>query len=310
MIKKQRLELDWVGKDDKSKLEPRLLLEDQVLSYGKRDENMLIQGDNLLALKALEQDYSGKIKLCFIDPPYNTGFAFDQYEDGLEHSLWLSLMRDRIEIIHDLLMDEGSLWITIDDNEAHYPKVLCDSIFGRRNFVANIVWQKRTSPDMRATIGAGHDHILVFAKNIDNFKKVIKKLPLNDEQAARYKNPDNDPRGPWASVDMTGQTGHATPAQFYNIVSPFGNEFPPPEGRCWAFAEDTVKRLIEEGKVWFGRTGNSRPRLKKYLSDNEGVTAWTWWPTQRLDIIKKLKKKVFRFLGKERHSELQSQKDC
>ena len=150
MKKKQKLELTWIGKEDRPKLEPRILLEDPALSYHARHrvtdkdcfDNRLIFGDNLLALKALEAEFAGKVKCCFIDPPYNTGSAFTHYDDGLEHSIWLSLMRDRLEIIRRLLSDDGSLWITIDDNEAHYLKVLCDEVLGRANFVANAVWEK------------------------------------------------------------------------------------------------------------------------------------------------------------------------
>jgi len=297
-MSKQRLELDWIGKDIEHILEPRILLEQKELSFGKKDsKNLIIQGDNLLALKALESDFRDKISCIFIDPPYNTGAAFDQYDDGVEHSIWLSLMRNRILRLHKLLEQNGSLWITIDDNEAHYLKIICDEIFGRKNFVANIVWQKRTSPDIRATVGAGHDHILVFAKNIENFKKKINKLPFNEEQKSRYKNPDDDPRGPWASVDMTGQTGHATPSQFYSISAPNKTKHAPPDGRCWAFAEATVKQFIKEGRVWFGADGNSRPRLKKYLSDSDGVPAWTWWPNSEVGHNQEAKKESIELFG-------------
>jgi adenine-specific DNA-methyltransferase len=172
-MSKTKLELTWIGKDKRPKLEPRILLEDPSLSYHAKHrvsendqfDNKLIFGDNLLALKALEQEYAGKVKCVFIDPPYNTGSAFSHYDDGLEHSIWLSLIRDRLEIIRSLLSDDGSLWITIDDNEAHYLKVLCDEIFGRVNFVSNVVWQKKSSPSNDAKwISDNHDHILVFAK--------------------------------------------------------------------------------------------------------------------------------------------------
>jgi adenine-specific DNA-methyltransferase len=165
--------LTWIGKENRPKLEPRILLEDSEKSYHAKQrasdndifDNRLIFGDNLLALKALEQEFAGKVKCVFIDPPYNTGSAFTHYDDGLEHSIWLSLMRDRLEIIRNLLSNEGSLWITIDDNEAHYLKVLCDEIFGRSAFIANIVWQKRTSRENRAAIGSSHDHLLLYAKS-------------------------------------------------------------------------------------------------------------------------------------------------
>ena len=189
--KKQRLELNWIGKENRSKLEPRILLEDSEKSYHakrrnkKSDifDNLLIYGDNLLALKALEQEFSGKIKCVFIDPPYNTGSVFTHYDDGLEHSLWLSLIRDRLEVIRGLLSDDGSLWITIDDNESHYLKVLCDEILGRRNFVCNVVWQKRTSPDNRLRLGDAHDSILVYKKNTNYGKEIFNQLPISEERA-------------------------------------------------------------------------------------------------------------------------------
>jgi len=143
MKNKQRLELTWIGKDDEIKLEPRVLVENLELSYGDENtENMIIHGDNLLALKALEQDYAGKVKCIYIDPPYNTGNAFEHYDDGIEHSLWLSLIKSRLEILKKLLSTNGSIWISIDDQESHYLKVLCDEVFGRKNFIANVIWQK------------------------------------------------------------------------------------------------------------------------------------------------------------------------
>src|SRR6202022_4356739 len=171
MTSKQRLELTWIGKENRPRLEPRILLEDPEKSYHAKKrvtdndifDNRLIFGDNLLALKALEQEFAGKIKCVYIDPPYNTGSAFEHYDDGIEHSLWLSLMRDRLEIIQKLLSDDGSLWITIDGNESHYLKELLDEIFGRSAFIANIVWQKRTSRENRAAIGSAHDNVLVYA---------------------------------------------------------------------------------------------------------------------------------------------------
>src|ERR1700720_3192871 len=210
---KTKLELTWIGKENRSRLEPRILLEDPAQSYHATRrvtesdlfDNRLIFGDNLLALRALEQEFTGRIKCVFIDPPYNTGSAFDQYDDSVEHSIWLSLMRDRLELLRRLLRPDGSVWMTIDDNEAHYLKVLGDEVFGRTHFVANVVWQKRTSPDVRATLGAGHDHVLVFAREIDAFKPTLNVIPKTSKQVAQYKNPDGDPRGPWVSSDYTAQ---------------------------------------------------------------------------------------------------------
>ena len=200
--RKQRLELTWIGKDDRPRLEPRILIEDTAKSYHARArvtdhdifDNILIQGDNLLALKALEQDFAGKVKCVFIDPPYNTGSAFEHYDDGIEHSLWLSLMRDRLELIRRLLSDNGSLWITIDDNEAHYLKVLCDEILGRNNFLANVIWEKSDSPRMDAEFfSSRHDHVLVYAKDIATFS-INKGVTEGDELAEHYNKKDEDGR--------------------------------------------------------------------------------------------------------------------
>lgn len=303
--RKQKLELTWIGKENRPKLEPRILLEDPHQSHHAQHrvtdhdlfDNRLIFGDNLLALKALEHEFAGKIKCIFIDPPYNTGAAFTQYDDGLEHSTWLSLMRDRLELLRKLLSEEGSLWITIDENEAHYLKVLCDEIFGRNNFLANVVWQKRTSPDNRLRLGDAHDSILVYCKDRLKSKTTLNQLPVSEERAADFKNPDNDPRGPWASTDFTGMTGHATPNQFYTIISPTGKKFPPPPGRCWAIAEDTFKQLLADNRVWFGKTGNSRPRLKRFLRDMEGQNAWTWWPNEEVGHNQEAKKESVELFG-------------
>lgn len=308
--RRQKLELTWIGKDQRPRLEPRILLEDSNKSYhakhrapsppaphpiggggqgvGDEFDNRLIFGDNLLALKALEQDFTGKVKCVFIDPPYNTGSAFEHYDDGLEHSIWLSMMRDRLEIIRNLLAPDGSLWITIDDNEAHYLKVLCDEVFGRVNFVANVVWQKRTSPDARADLGAGHDHIIVFSKNIGLLK--INKLSKTAEQKALYKNPDNDPRGPWVSSDYTAQGFR--PNQMYKIFTPGGSIYTPPDGTCWKNIEPVFLQLKSEGRIWFGKDGRGMPRRKNYLYESEGNTVWTWWNNSEVGHTQESKKEI------------------
>jgi adenine-specific DNA-methyltransferase len=305
MTKKQRLELTWIGKEIRPKLEPRILLEDTEKSYhathrvSENDifDNRLIFGDNLLALKALEQEFTGKVKCIFIDPPYNTGSAFEHYDDGVEHSIWLGLMRDRLEILRNLLSEDGSLWITIDDNEAHYLKVMCDEIFGRVNFVANVVWQKRTSPDNRLRLGDAHDNILVYFKNKEIGKLAINQLPINETRISDFKNLDNDPRGPWASTDFTGMTGHATPAQFYTIKSPSGKYFPPPPGRCWAISEEKFQELLSDNRVWFGKNGDSRPRLKRFLNEMKGQNSWTWWTNSEVGHNQEAKKEMVNLFG-------------
>lgn len=274
--------LSWLTREEdiRSASQAAYRLLKEVPEHGAGDpnsENMLIQGDNLEALKALLPYYAGKVKCIYIDPPYNTKSAFEHYDDSLEHTTWLSMMVPRLELLRELLAEDGSIWVSIDDNEGHYLKVIMDEVFGRGNFVANVLWQKRTSPDARATLGAAHDHIIVHAKCVDKLKDKFNKIPLSREQEKAYKNPDNDPRGPWISTDFTGQTGHATPSQFYTIVAPNGKEHPPPPGRCWALAEETFYRLVDEKRVWFGKDGNARPRLKRYLSDAKGIKPWTWW---------------------------------
>src|SRR5690349_15224733 len=205
MPAKTRLELSWIGKDQTPRLEPRILLEDAALSHHassrmtERDlfDNRLIRGDNLLALKALEQEFAGKVKCIFIDPPYNTGSAFEHYNDGVEHSLWLSLMRDRLELLKRLLSEDGSLWITIDDNEAHYLKVLCDEIFGRKNYVTSVVWEKDKGRRSDTSLSTSHDYILIYARDQEKWSKTRNLLERSEDQIKRYRNPDNDPRGPW-----------------------------------------------------------------------------------------------------------------
>ena len=213
-----RLELTWYGKDEPNRVEPRLLIENTELSNIGSDpntKNMLIHGDNLLALKALEKDYAGQVKCIYIDPPYNTGSAFEHYDDNLEHSRWLQLMRPRLEILWYLLSENGSIWISIDDDERDYLKVLCDGVFGRQHFLTSIVWQKRYSRENREAIGDSHEYILVYVKNKDKFKQERNFLPLTEKQKKAYKNPDNDPRGPWQSVSLLAQ-GYR-PNQMYTI---------------------------------------------------------------------------------------------
>ena len=300
----QKLELTWVGKDVRPKLEPRILLEDSVTSYHAKHQvsnadifdNRLIFGDNLLALKALEQEFSGKVKCVFIDPPYNTGSAFTHYDDGLEHSIWLGLIRDRLEILRRLLRDDGSIWITIDDNEAHYLKVLCDEVLGRKCFVANCVWQKRYARDNNSAIGSAHDHVLVYAKDPDQFKSNRNLLESEQKTKLVYRNPNNDPRGPWQSISFSG-AGYR-PNQKYRITGPNGRDHYPPEGRHWATLEPEYLRLRAGGRFWFGRDGNGVPRLIRYLSEVNGLVPSTWWPHEEVGHNDEAKKEIHELFGK------------
>ena len=315
MSKKQKLELTWIGKEVRPKLEPRILLEEPARSYhakfrvkganpqitqitqiftdsnsknnlresaqsaddvGDIFDNRLIFGDNLLALKALEQEFVGKVKCVFIDPPYNTGSAFTHYDDGVEHSIWLSLMRDRLELIRRLLSEDGSLWITIDDNEAHYLKVLCDEVFGRREFLANIVWQSKDTPGNNSTgLAQTHNHVLAYRKS-EAFRPNL--LSRNEKQIATYKNPDNDANGPWLGTPLT-RAEHRD-RDYYALRNRAGREVWPPKGSSWRRPPDKLKQLDVQGRIYWGKDGNAEfPVEKKYLSEvKEGVVNQTWWP--------------------------------
>ena len=287
--KKTKLELTWIGKDKRPRLEPRILLEDPELSYAadrrvsENDifDNMLIHGDNLLALKALEQDFAGKVKCVFIDPPYNTGSAFAQYDDGVEHSLWLSLIRERLSILRSLLRRDGSLWISIDDNESHYLKVVCDEVFGRANFVANVIWEKKYAPANDALwLSDNHDHILVYARDKTLWRP--NKLPRTEKQNQHYKNPDNDLRGPWMSDNYTcAKSADERPNLYYLITNPnTGEEIWPKKTRVWAFSKKAHQKHVAENRLYWGTKGtNSTPRKKTFLSElkHKGRTATTIW---------------------------------
>ena len=241
---------------------------------------MLVQGDNLSALKALMPYYTGKVKCIYIDPPYNTQSAFEHYDDNLEHTQWLAMMYPRLELLRDFLAEEGSLWISIDDNEVHYLKVIMDEIFGRSNFIANVIWEKRISRENRRAFSFNHDHILLYARSKSKFERIRNTLPLTDEVIGRYRNPDNDPRGIWQSVAITAQAGHGTQSQFYTIATPGGRRINPPPGNCWRYTQERLDELIMEGRIYFGPNGTNVPRLKKFLSEasNSGLTPETVWP--------------------------------
>ncbi|RSV29455.1 site-specific DNA-methyltransferase [Sphingomonas sp. ABOLH] len=282
-MKKTKLELTWPGKEERPRLEPRILLEHPERGHhaaarreGDLFDNMLIKGDNLLALKALEQDYAGKVKCVFIDPPYNTGSAFEHYDDGIEHSLWLSLIRERLEIIRRLLTSDGSLWITIDDNEVHYLKVLCDEVFGRSNFVANIVWQSKDTPGNNATtISQTHNMVLVY-KASDAWTPNL--IPRNEKQTATYKNIDDDSRGPWLGTPLT--RAEYRERDVYALVNDANREVWPPKGSSWRRPKDQLERLKAEKRIYWGKNGDADfPVEKKFLSEvKDGVVPQTWWP--------------------------------
>lgn len=295
-----KLELTWIGKDKRPKLEPRILVEDSSKSYhashkmSEHDifDNKLIYGDNLLALKALEQDYSGRVKCVFIDPPYNTGSAFEHYEDGVEHSIWLSLMRDRLEIIKRLLASDGSLWIAIDDNEAHYLKVLCDEVFGRSAFVGSMVWENFYGRSNAAAISPAHNYVLLYSPMGLDWKKVRNLLPRDEKSSSKYKNPDNDPRGPWRLGPIFAG-GERHEGLMYEVTIPSGRKVSPPKGSHWRMLEPDFWRMVDEGRIVFGESGDNNPAIKLYISEvQEGMVPRTWWPHSEVGHTQEAKREI------------------
>ncbi len=276
---------------------------------GFDSENLYIEGDNLEVLKLLQETYLGKVKMIYIDPPYNTGndFVYEddfaqsaadymgnsgQYDEagnrmvtntesnGRFHTDWLNMIYPRLKLAKNLLADDGVIFISIDDNEQENLRKLCDEIFGMENFIGQFIWQRRTSPDMRKLVSTAHDYIVLYAKNRNNIGSAINKVRLTEKDAGNYSNPDNDPRGPWASSDFTAQ-GYR-PNQMYEITTPGGAKYTPPEGRCWKNIESEFLKQCEEGRMWFGKDGMGIPRRKTYLSEREGKNVWTWWPNSEV----------------------------
>lgn len=292
--------LDWLNKDKAVKTAQqvpyRLLEPVPELSVGSADSgNMLIQGDNLEALKSLLPLYAGKVKCIYIDPPYNTRSAFEHYDDNLEHSVWLSVMYPRLELLRELLSEDGSIWISIDDDESHYLKVVVDEIFGRQNFVANIVWQKRFSPNSTAQyISDSHDHVLVYAKNKLSWKRNL--LKRGEKHNKNYKNPDNDPRGPWTSGDMSARNSYS--AGIYSFRTPSGRLVEgPPKGMYWRISKEKFMELDRDGRIWWGKNGDNQPRIKRFLSEvMEGIVPQTIWLHEEVGHTQEAKKEVIAVL--------------
>ncbi|BCO32036.1 site-specific DNA-methyltransferase [Thiohalobacter sp. COW1] len=280
--------LNWLTRDDdlsSARKAPYRLLE-AVPEHSAGDQNtqnMLIQGDNLEALKALLPYYAGKVKCIYIDPPYNTKSAFEHYDDNLEHSTWLSMMYPRLELLRELLAENGSIWVSIDDNEAHYLKVIMDEIFGRKNFISNVIWQKKYAPANDAIwMSDTHDHIMVFAKNKELWRP--RKLPRSDRSNSAYKNPDDDPRGPWKAGDYTcAKNAEERPNLYYPITNPnTGEEIWPKKTRVWAYGLEQYREHVENDLIWWGKSGKNKvPAFKRHLSTvvDDGVvpmTVWLW----------------------------------
>lgn len=285
-------------------------------------KNLFIEGDNLDALKLMQESYLGKVKLIFIDPPYNTGsdrfvynddFAEDTEEfllrtgqlnevgerirsnldsNGRFHSDWLSMMFPRLKLARNLLASDGVIFVSIGDKEAASLKHLLDEIFGADNFLSTVVWQKVYSPMNSAKQFASvHDYIHVYARNAATWTS--NPLPRTAEQNAAYKNPDNDSRGPWKAENATAAGGHATPSQYYELETPAGNRFNPPPGRAWLYTEQRFKEMVADNRVWFGGDGQGRPAIKRFLSEvKQGRVAQTFWPYEEVGHNQDAKKEL------------------
>ncbi len=276
--------LNWLTRDrDLRALERipfRLLEEVPELSAGEPDTgNMLIQGDNLDALKALLPFFAGQVKCIYIDPPYNTKSAFEHYDDSLEHSQWLAMMWPRLELLRALLAEDGSIWVSIDSHESHYLKVIMDEVFGRKSFVADISWLRTHTRENRTDVSNVHDSILLYAKDREVWREKRNPLPSSEEQRSRFKNPDRDPRGDWSSLPIHAKAEKGRrKEQFYSITLPSGREVDPPPGRCWLYTRDRYLEMCADNRIWFGENGNNAPRLKKFLSEvRSGLVPSSFW---------------------------------
>ena len=316
-LDKERYGLNWAGKSDcfRHIQEPTTATlkpcRDESVDFDTT-ENLFIEGDNLQVLKTLQKSYYGRVKMIYIDPPYNTGndtFIYpdrfaetqDEYlqrigdkdaegnmttdgfwrknskDAGHFHSNWLSMMYPRLFLAKNLLRPDGVIFVSIGDDEVHNLRMIMNEIFGEESFLAIIIWKKRSSPDARATIGSVHDYILCYLKKAEQPKISVGKMPLSDSRKSDYSNPDNDSRGPWASVDMTGMIGRATKDQFFKVTLPSGRVTSPPNGRSWGLAEATYKKLRKDNRIWFGLTGDSVPRIKNFLSESTGQVVPSFW---------------------------------
>ena len=273
----------------------------------RNSKNVYISGDNLDALQHLVKSYGGKVKVIYIDPPYNTGTDGFVYNDkfnfttedlakrldvsteraerilsmtrrgSASHAAWLTFMLPRLSFARDLLTDDGVIFISIDDNEQANLKKLCDEVFGEENFIAQFIWEKRVNRENRSETSVRHDYVLCYSKNeAESGMHRLHQLPMTEKALANYSNPDNDPRGPWKSDPAHAQAGHGTQSQFYTLIAPNGKRHELPSGTCWRFSQKEMEKAIAENRMWFGKDGNGVPRKKTYLYEKErGLTPET-----------------------------------
>ncbi len=316
--------LNWIGKEAVVKHHKdvpfRLLEPVPELScgavQGKDSGNLIVQGDNLHALKALLPRYAGQVKCIYIDPPYNTGNEGWVYNDNVNspeirrwlgevvgkegetldrHDRWLCMMYPRLVLLKQFLREDGAIFVSIDDNEVATLRLLMDEVFGASNFVASNVWQKRYSRENRGAIGDVHEYLVVYAKNPALFQEVRNRVPIDEKQAAVYRNPNDDPKGRWRGIPMTAQGFR--PNQMYEIETPSGKKVKPPEGRCWSTIESEYLKLRAEGRIYFGKNGDSQPSVIRYLSEVEGFVPWTWWPHEEVGHTDEARKEIQSLFG-------------
>ncbi|MBY8978258.1 site-specific DNA-methyltransferase [Rhodobacteraceae bacterium NNCM2] len=293
--------LNWLTRDDDIRTAQhvpyRLLEEVPDLSAGDGGAgNMLIQGDNLEALKALLPFYAGRVKCIYIDPPYNTRSAFEHYDDNLEHTQWLAMIWPRLELLRDLLAEDGSIWVSIDDNEGHYLKVIMDEVFGRRSFLATVIWQKIHARNNTARhFSDDHDFKIVYARNADMW--VPNKVSRTSASDSDFWNPDNDPRGRWRRSDMTASKpyndGH------YEVEGPHGDKFKPRANRYWGLSQASFEELRKDNRIWWGKTGRTFPFRKRFESELGGLTPTTVWEHETVGNNREAKQEITKIFGRD-----------
>ncbi|MFZ4702475.1 MAG: site-specific DNA-methyltransferase, partial [Candidatus Methylumidiphilus sp.] len=265
--------------------------------------NLIIEGDNFDALRFLRMTHAGKVKCIYIDPPYNTGNRdfiyndrFVDKDDAYKHSKWLEFMYRRLLVAKELLAEDAVIFVSIDDNEVFNLGALMNKVFGEINHIATCVWQKRYSRENRGAIGDVHEYLLIYAINPEIFKERRNKLPLGEKQISVYKNSNKDPNGLWRAVALSAQGFRIN--QMYEIVSPItGKRHRPPEGSCWKVIEQKYHRLLADGRIYFGKDGNSVPSRIQYLKDIEGMVPWTWWPHEEVGHTDEARKEIQSIFG-------------
>lgn len=313
--------LDWIGKqavvNHHREVPTRLLHCNGELSFGDPDAgNLLVEGDNLEALKALLPYYAGKVKCIFIDPPYNTGnegWIYDdnvnspeirswlgkvvggEAEDLSRHDKWMCMMYPRLRVLREFLAEDASIWVTIDDNEGHSLKLIMDEIFGRRSFVATIVWENRYSRSNDASVSMSHNFVLVYARDVNIWKRTRNRLTRTGEQSAQYTNPDHDPNGPWRAIPWDAPNVRANLS--YPIMTPKGRVRLPPPGRCWSRTEDQWLDLVNKGRAYFGKSEDGAPAFKQYLSEAGNIVPNTWWAHEEAGHTDEAKKEILALFG-------------